>query len=238
LNAIQSSLAHQYYENTYRLGVSIAPLLDESVADVRSALSLLLAAVGTVLIIGCTNVAGLLLARANGRQSEIAIRTALGASRVQVLRQLLVEALLLAFSGGALGIPMSLALLRMALRFIPGDVPRLYAVSIDARVLTFAIVLSIATALVFGLIPAWKISRSGPASSLREGGPTTTMGRRRNRVHHALVVAETALGFTLLICSGLLIRSMIKVLIADPRLRHPHGCIRCCADQAPLSGSQ
>jgi predicted permease len=115
-----------------------------------------------------------------------------------------------------LGIPMSLALLRIGLRFIPGDVPRLYAVSIDARVLTFAIVLSIVTALAFGLIPAWKMSRSDPASSLRDGGAATTSGRRRNRVHHALVVAETALGFTLLICSGLLIRSVIKVLVVDP----------------------
>ena len=216
LNAIQRSLVQQYSENTYRLGVSIAPLLDQSVGGVRSALSLLLAAVGTVLLIGCANVAGLLLARANGRQSEIAIRTALGASRVRVLRQLLVEALLLAFSGGALGILISLALLRIALRFIPSDVPRLYAVSLDAHVLTFAIALSVATALAFGLIPAWKMSRSDPASSLRDGGLTTTSGRRRNRVHHALVVAETALGFTLLICSGLLIRSVIRVLVVDP----------------------
>jgi predicted permease len=216
LNTIQRSLAQQYYENTYRLGVSLAPLLEQSVADVRPALSLLLAAVGTVLIIGCTNVAGLLLARANGRQSEIAIRTALGASRLRVLRQLLVEALLLASFGGALGIPVSLALLRIGLRFIPSDVPRLYAVSLDARVLTFAIVISVATALAFGLIPAWKMSRLDPAASLRDGGLTTTSGRHRNRVHHALVVAETALGFTLLICSGLLIRSVIKVLVIDP----------------------
>ena len=119
LNAIQRGLVQQYYENTYWLGVSIAPLLEQSVANVRSALSLLLAAVGTVLVIGCANVAGLLLARANGRQSEIGIRTALGASRIRVLRQLLVEALLLAFSGGFLGIPMSLALLRIGLRYIP-----------------------------------------------------------------------------------------------------------------------
>ena len=216
MNAVQRSLAQEYIENTYRLGVAIAPLLEQSVGDARTALSLLFAAVGTVLIIGCANVAGLLLARANGRQSEIAIRTALGASRIRVLRQLLVEALLLAFSGGALGIPMSFALLRMGLQFIPGDVPRLYAVSIDARVLTFSIVLSVLTALAFGLIPAWKMSRADPASSLRDGGSTTTAGRRHNRVHHALVVAETALGFTLLICSGLLIRSVIKVLVVDP----------------------
>ncbi len=216
MNAIQRSLAQEYNENSYRPGVSVAPLLEESVGDARTALVLLLAAVGTVLIIGCANVAGLLLARANGRQPEIAIRTALGASRFQVLRQLLVEALLLAFAGGALGIPMSVALLRTGLRFMPGDVPRVYAVSLDARVLTFAIVLSMATALVFGLIPAWKMSRSDPASSLRDGGTTITAGRRRNRVHHALVVAETALGFTLLICSGLLIRTVIKVLVVDP----------------------
>jgi len=216
LNAIQRSLAQQYYENTYRLGVSITPLLEQSVSDVRSSLSLLLAAVGTVLIIGCANVAGLLLARAKGRQSEIGIRTALGASRFRVLGQLLVEALLLASFGGALGIPMSLALLRIGLRFIPSDVPRLYAVSVDARVLIFAIAVSVATALAFGLIPAWKMSQSDPALSLRDGGPTTTSGRARNRLHHALVVVETALGFTLLICSGLLIRSVIKVLVLDP----------------------
>jgi putative ABC transport system permease protein len=216
MNAIQRSLAQEYNENSYRLGVSVVPLLEQSVADARTALSLLFAAVGTVLIIGCVNVAGLLLARANARQPEIAIRTALGASRFQVLRQLLVEALLLAFSGGALGIAMSLALLRMGLRFIPSDVPRLYAVALDARVLTFATVLSLATALVFGFMPAWKMSRSDPASSLRDGGYATTSSGRRNRVHHALVVAETALGFTLLICSGLLIRSVIKVLFVDP----------------------
>jgi putative ABC transport system permease protein len=216
MNAIQRSLAQEYNENGFRLGVSLAPLLDQSVGDARTALTLLLAAVGTVLIIGCANVAGLLLARANGRQSEIAIRTALGASRIRVLSQLLIEALLLAFAGGALGIPLSIALLQMGLRFIPGDVPRLYAVSIDGRVLAFSILLSVATALAFGLIPAWKMSRSDPASSLRDGGPTTTSGGRRNRVHHALVVAETALGFTLLICSGLLIRSVIKVLVVDP----------------------
>jgi putative ABC transport system permease protein len=216
LNAIQRGLVQQYYENTYWLGVSIAPLLEQSVANVRSALSLLLAAVGTVLVIGCANVGGLLLARANGRQSEIGIRTALGASRIRVLRQLLVEALLLAFAGGFLGIPMSLALLRIGLRYIPTDVPRLYAVSLDARVLTFAIGLSVATALIFGLIPAWKMSRSDPASTLRDGGLTTTSSRRRNHLHHALVLAETALGFTLLIGSGLLIRSMIKVLVIDP----------------------
>jgi len=92
------------------------------------------------------------------------------------LASAIVEALLLAFSGAALGIPMSLALLRIGLRFIPSDVPRLYAVSVDARVLIFAIVLSVATALAFGLIPAWKMSRSDPAFSLRDAGPTTTSG--------------------------------------------------------------
>ena len=216
LNAIQRGLVQQYLENEYRLGVSTTPLLEDSVHRVRSALSLLLAAVGVVLVIGCANVAGLLLARANGRRSEIGIRTALGASRIRVLRQLLVEAILLAVLGGSLGIPMSLALLRIGLRYVPSDVPRLYAVSLDARVLTFAIGISVATALIFGLIPAWKMSRSDPASTLRDGGLTTTSGRRRNHLHHALVVAETALGFTLLIGSGLLIRSVFKVLVVDP----------------------
>ncbi len=222
MNTIQLGLAQHYAEDRYRLGVSVAPLLDEAVGDVRPVLSLLFAAAGALLLIGCANVAGLLLARANGRRPELALRSALGASRARVMRQLLIEALLLALAGGASGVLVSFVLLRASLRLIPSDVPRLYNIALDGRVLGFAILLSAATALIFGLVPAWRMSRSDPADALRECGGSTTSGRRRNRLHHALVVAETALGFTLLIGSGLLIRSMINVLVIEPGFDTTH----------------
>jgi len=113
-------------------------------------------------------------------------------------------------------------LLRVALNFIPNDVPRLYNIAIDARVLAFAVVLSAATSLIFGLLPAWKMSRLDHADALREFATNTTSGRRRNRLHHTLVVAQTALGFTLLICSGLLFKSMIQVIRLDPGFDSRH----------------
>ena len=222
LNTIQSSLAQQYSENRYRLGVSIDPLLATEVDGVRPALTLLFAAVGVVLLIGCANVAGLLLARANARRPEVALRTALGASRIRVVRQLLVEALLLAIAGGAAGILTSFVLLRAGLHLIPSDLPRLYNIAIDGRVLTFAALVSAGTSLIFGLLPAWRLSKSDPATALRDCGYTTTSGRHRNGLHHALIVAQTALGFTLLIGSGLLIRSMFNMIHINPGFDTTH----------------
>jgi putative ABC transport system permease protein len=222
LNTIQRGLAQHYSEDRHRLAVSAKPLLEETVSDARPALALLLAAVGVLLIIGCANVAGLLLARANGRRAEMALRAALGATRPRVLRQLLLEALLLSLAGGAAGILVSFSLLRAGLRFVPRDLPRLYDVTVDGRVLAFAILLSAGTAFIFGLLPAWRMSQLEPANALRDGRLGMTSGRRRNRLHHALVVAETALGFTLLIGSGLLIRSMINILVIDPGFDTKH----------------
>jgi predicted permease len=216
LNTIQRSLSQQYSEDSSRSAVALMPLLNEAVSDVRTPLVFLFISVGILLLIGCANVAGLLLARANRRRPELALRTALGASRGRVVRQLLVEALILASGGGMLGILLSTALLRIAPRFTPGDLPRLYNAGLDFRVLAFAIVLSAATAIVFGLLPSWIMSRQDPAHSLRECGLQMTSGRRRNRLHQVLVVAQTALGFTMLIGSGLLIRSLVNVLHIEP----------------------
>jgi len=216
LNTVQRGLAQQYSEDRLRPAVAVMPLLDEAVSDARSPLWFLFISVGVLLLIGCANVAGLLLARANRRRPELALRTALGASRGRVIRQLLVEALLLSTTGGLLGIFLSFALLHVAPRFIPTELPRLYNTSLDLRVLAFAIVLSAVTSIAFGLLPAWIMSRHDPAHSLRECGLQMTSGRRRNRVHQVLVVLQTALGCTLLIGAGLLIRSLVNVLHIEP----------------------
>jgi len=222
LSGLQRGMAQQYSEDRYKLAVSMTPLLEDTVGDFQPALSLLLAAVGVVLLIGCSNVAGLLLARANSRRPELAVRTALGASRWQILSQLLREALLLALMGGTAGVVLAFALLRTGLRFVPSDLPRVNEVGLDARVLVFAVLLSAVTALIFGLVPGWRMSSVDPANALRESGQGITGGRGRHRLHGALVVAETALGFTLLVGSGLLIRSMINMLHIEPGFDTQH----------------
>jgi predicted permease len=216
LTAIQGKLAKQYPEDRYDLAAQVTPLLEEAVDGVRQVLMLLMAAVGAVLIIGCANVAGLLLARASQRRPELALRTALGASRARILRQILLESLLLAVGGGIAGILLSFALLQAGIGLLPADTPRLLDVAMDARVLEFAILLSAITSLIFGLLPAWRMSRQDPMHAMREGAFTVTAGRRRNRLHHVLVIGETALGFALLIGSGLLIRSVVNMLTMEP----------------------
>lgn len=216
LNTVQRQLAQQYSVNRFRPAVLLQPLLSEQVGDIRSVLTLLAASVGVVLLIGCANVAGLQLARAASRKGEMAVRTALGASRIRVVRQLLIESLLLAISGGMIGWLVSIMFVRVGIRMVPRDIPRLFNVAVDTRVLMFALLLSIATAVIFGLLPAWRVSRSDPAHALRDGGLTMTAGLHRNRLHCALVVGETSLGFALLIGSGLLIKTMINVAHLDP----------------------
>jgi len=216
LNTIQRGLAQEYSEIRQQLGVAVNPLLEANVEGSRKPLLILLAAVGVVLLIGSANVAGLLLARSSSRKGELALRTALGATRVRVVRQLLVESSILAVLGGMGGITAAAILLRSCVQFLPHNLPRTFAIEIDGRVMAFAILLSGLTTLVFGLVPALRMSRLDPIESLRDGGSNATAGRHRNRLHHTLVVGEIALGFTLLVGSGLLVHSLVKMLAIDP----------------------
>jgi predicted permease len=223
LTLITKSLARQYPKtNKDRTGVRVETQLEHLTGNTRPALRLLFTAVLFLHFIGCANVAGLLLARGSRRRSEIAVRTALGAGRMQIIRQILVESLVLAVLGGFAGILLASATLRAMLRFMPQNLPRLEHVPLDIRVLAFALLLSVATGLLFGVLPALRISRLDPSASLREDSRTATPGRRQNRLQGILVVAETALSLILLVGSGLLIRSLLQALRVDPGLDTHH----------------
>jgi len=217
LKALQHNIAAQFPDTNkpYTDAITI-PLLDHLVGDYRPALRVLFAAVTLVLLIACANVAGLMLARSSRRAPEMALRSAVGAGRFAVMRQVLLESLLLSLSGGALGVLFSTWILDLLLRLMPKELPRLDHVSLNAPVLAFAVSISILAGLLFGLVPAWRMSRLDPSLALREGARGMTGGRRRNLLHNWLVIAETAVSLVLLIAAGLLIRSFAEVLRVDP----------------------
>ena len=189
------------------------PLLDDMLGYYRPALFVLLGAVAVLLLSSCLNVASLLLARATARAREIAVRGALGASRARLVRQMLVESLLLAFAGTAAGALGAMALLKVGIATLPVEVPRLAQAAIDLRLLGVALGIVAATALAFGLLPALLLSRTDAADALKDGsrGATGTRGRRWNR---GLVVAEVALACAVLMASALLVRSVSRMLQA------------------------
>jgi putative ABC transport system permease protein len=215
---IQQEFGRQY--QCY--GVELLPLKQQVAGRAQSALLLLLGATLLVLLIACVNVANLLLARATGRQKEFAIRTALGARSLHLVRQLLTETLVLAFCGRCLGL--SLALLGThGLRVLNlASLPRAEEISLDWRVLAFAAILVLSTALAFGLVPALQASRCELNESLKEGGRISTEGRQHNRVRSVLVVGEIALCITLLLGAGLLLRSFVGLLQVDPGYEPEH----------------
>jgi putative ABC transport system permease protein len=204
MNTISRQLAIEYPKSNQNWGARVVLLRDEVVGNARIAILVLLGAVAFVLLIACANVANLLLVRAAGRQKEFAIRTALGAPRLEIVRRMLTESMLLAVAGGALGILLAQWSIATLIALHPGDIPRLTEVAIDLRVLVFTVFISLLTGLLFGLAPSL---RSPNIDAIREGGRESSGGRHEGHTRNILVVAEIALAGVLLVGAGLMIRS-------------------------------
>ena len=194
--------------------VIVEPLQEQFSADSRPVLLVMFGAVGCVLLVACANVAGLMLARSVARQRELAVRTALGARRVRIVRQLLTESSLLALAGGALGIALAAAGIRALVALAPGNIPRLDQVRIDPMALAFALSASLLTGILFGLAPALAASRLDLQGAMKEGGRGSS-GRRAG-AREALVLADVALALVLLAGAGLMVRSLGQLLRVDP----------------------
>jgi putative ABC transport system permease protein len=223
MNIIQAALAKQYPdEDLNNHGAQAVPEAETITGDARPALRILFAAVAALLLISCANVAGLLLARGSARQSELAVRVALGARRSEIVLQLLTESLLLSSIGGIAGVALAVLMLKGLLHLVPPGIPRMGEASIDGTVLAFSLGVSLLTGILFGMLPARKLSRLDPALALRDGTRTSTSGRQQNRLHSVLVVSETALGLVLLVGAGLLVRSFLHLLAVDPGFNPRH----------------
>ena len=195
--------------------VRVTPLLEMVVGDVRPALLVLLAAVGLVLLIACANVANMLLARSSTRQREVALRSALGASRGRTIRQLLTESLVLAILGGAAGAALGAWILRLLVRFAPLGIPRMSEVHLDPRILLATFAVALLSAAAFGLAPALQTSAVHLESALKEGSRTGA-GREGGRMRRVFVAAEVAIAIVLLIGAGLMARTFLALRSLDP----------------------
>ena len=216
LDTIASRLAQQYKDTNSGISASVVSLREQIIGKIASALMVLLAAVGFVLLIACGNVANLLLARAAARQKEIAIRTALGAGRLRLIRQLLTESVLLSVVGGALGLVLAYGEIRLLLALNPANIPRLSEIEIDGRVLGFTFLIALLTGIIFGLAPALQASKADLNEALKEGARGSTGGISRQRIRNLLVVSEVALTVVLLIGAGLMLKSFSSLQSVNP----------------------
>ncbi|HEU4386267.1 MAG TPA: ABC transporter permease, partial [Blastocatellia bacterium] len=218
LDRLSAQLTEQYPQNyaaERRYRMTLTPLLEDHVGEVRPSLLLLLGAVGFVLLIACANVANLLLARAAARRQEIAVRLAMGAGRGRILRQLMAESVLLAAAGGAAGLVFAVWGTRLLLDVAPHNLPRMAEVGLDSRVLIFTALASMLTGILFGLVPAWVSSRADVNQALRESGRAGT-GARQLRLLNIFVVVEVALALVLLTGAGLAMKSFWRLHSVEP----------------------
>jgi putative ABC transport system permease protein len=216
IRAIGARLSATYPDSNRVVGAVVVPLHEQAVGAMRPALGLLLGGVGFVLLMACVNLANMLLARSSTRQREMAIRAALGAGRGRLLRQSLVETLLLSCAGGVLAVVAVQWSIGALLAIAPGDMPRLGEVQADRYVLGFALGLSVLTGLAIGLVPGLAASRPAVQHALQDGGRGATAGRGQRRLRAGLVVAEVGLAVVLTLGAGLLLRSFLSVLAIDP----------------------
>ena len=218
VDTIAGRLEQQYPDTNTHKGIRVESALRALVGDIRPALLILLGAVACVLLIACANVANLLLARAMTRHKEMAVRSALGASRIRVVRQLLTESVLLSFAGGLLGLALAVWWSDLLIALGKKDIPRAIQVGLDWRVLGFTLGVSLLTGLVFGLVPALHLSKTELTESLKEGRGAGG-GARRNQVRGVLVVAELSIAVVLLVGAGLLIQSLWRLQHVSPGLQ-------------------
>jgi predicted permease len=214
LAGVTARLEHEYPGTNQN--VQLVPLKDKVVGSIRAPLVILLVAVVFVLLIACANVAHMLLARAATRHRELAIRTALGATRRRLVVQMFIESVLLALAGGASGLALAVWGVRALVAASPSVIPRVANVTIDRTVLLVALAVTAVTAIVFGLLPAFRATRVDLAETFRDGDRASSDGRRRGRARSALVASEFTLALVLLVGAGLMIRSVIKLQQIDP----------------------
>jgi predicted permease len=234
LNAIAAELSRQYPASNGGRGIKVSPAKDDIVGGFRPTLLLLAGAVGFVLIIACANVANLLLARAAARKREFALRSALGAERSRIVRQLLTESTVLSLAGAAGGLALAWAGVPLVLAAAPGTVPRAAEIGIDPYVLLFTAAVSILTGIVFGLVPAFHGANSNPQESLKEG--TRGAGGGRHRTEGIFVAVEMGLAVTLVVGAGLMMQSVWRLLRVDPGFQ-THGLLTARVAVSPTAMS-
>jgi predicted permease len=220
MSAIASRVARQYPQSNTGRDVHVMPLMESESGQTRAPLVIMLAAVGLVLLIACANISNLLLARASSRQRETAIRSALGATRLRLIRQWLVESLLLGLLGGGLGVLFAYFCLTAHVIRIPPEFARIIPgwdkIAINAPVLLFTTAVALGTGLLFGFLPALAASRLNVNDTLKEGAPSAGVGRRRGLLRNALIVSEVALSLALLTTAGLMMKTFVRLERVSP----------------------